>query len=161
MRSKERGTAGPVVWCPLLNRRHFQSGLPSLARCHPEGITVEHLPFDDIGLAEEYLARNGDRLLAVVIEPVQGDAAVLVPPPGFLRRLTDRAHDCGALVVTDELLTFGKTGAPLAMADEQVAIPTDIAVIGKTLGMGAVPISMVIARRELAVRSSGAVGLQS
>ncbi|MFS8097004.1 aminotransferase class III-fold pyridoxal phosphate-dependent enzyme [Lentzea alba] len=136
---------------PLLNRRHFQAGLPSA------GVTVEHLPFGDAELVEEFVSRHGDRLLAVVVEPIQGDAGVIVPPPGFLRRVARAARARGALVVADEVLTFGKTGAPLAMIDDEGVVPTDITVIGKSLGMGSVPVSMVIARRELTVRGSGAV----
>jgi acetylornithine/N-succinyldiaminopimelate aminotransferase len=136
---------------PLLNRRHFQAGLPSA------GVVVEHLPFGDAELVEEFLAQHGDRVLAVVVEPVQGDAGVIVPPPGFLRRVARAARDHGALVVADEVLTFGKTGTPLAMIDDEGVVPTDITVIGKSLGMGAVPVSMVIARRDLTVRGSGGV----
>jgi acetylornithine/succinyldiaminopimelate/putrescine aminotransferase len=141
---------------PLLNRRHYRVGLPVTAE-GPSGITVEHIPFGDIDTAREYFEDHGEQVLAVVIEPVQGDAGILVPPPGYLRAVSGLAAEHGAWVVADEVLTFAKTGRFLAMADESGPVPTDVTVIGKSLGMGAMSLSMVIARRELGVRATGTV----
>ncbi|WP_433559453.1 aminotransferase class III-fold pyridoxal phosphate-dependent enzyme [Pseudonocardia xinjiangensis] len=141
---------------PLLNRRHYRVGLPAVA---PEqfGFSTDHIPFGDVEAAQEWFDRNGDRVLAVVVEPVQGDAGILVPEQGYLRRLAALAEQSGALLVADEVLTFAKTGRFLAMSDDEGPIPTDITVIGKSLGMGALSTSMVIARRELGVRPTGTV----
>jgi acetylornithine/succinyldiaminopimelate/putrescine aminotransferase len=141
---------------PLLNRRHYRIGLPTTAPV-PLGFTVEHIPFGEIEIAREFFTRIGDRLLAVVLEPVQGDAGILRPPPGYLREVAALCRGSGALLVVDEVLTFAKTGRFFSMTDEAGPIPTDITVIGKSLGMGVVSTSMVIARRELTVRASGAV----
>ncbi|MFP3962491.1 aminotransferase class III-fold pyridoxal phosphate-dependent enzyme [Actinomadura fulvescens] len=141
----------------LLNRRHYRVGLPAPAVDGPYGLRVQFVPF---GLAEAvrtFFAENGHRVLAVVVEPVQGDAGVLLPPAGYLRELADLAREHGALLVADEVLTFAKTGRFFAMADELGPIPTDVTVIGKSLGMGVLSTSMVIARRALSVRPSGAV----
>lgn len=141
---------------PLVNRRHYRIGLPAAAPS-PFGLTVEHVPFGELEAAREWFARNGDRVLAVVVEPVQGDAGILVPPDGYLRELATLAADNGALLIADEVLTFARTGRFFAMTDSLGAVPTDITVIGKTLGMGAIGTSMVIARRGLDVRPTGAV----
>nr|WP_042197642.1 aminotransferase class III-fold pyridoxal phosphate-dependent enzyme [Kibdelosporangium sp. MJ126-NF4]CEL23090.1 probable ornithine aminotransferase [Kibdelosporangium sp. MJ126-NF4] len=141
---------------PLLNRRHYRVGLPTIAP-EPFGLTVEHIPFGHADAARDWFARNAERVLAVVVEPVQGDAGILVPPQGYLRELATLAADSGALLVTDEVLTFAKTGRFFAMADEQGPIPTDITVIGKSLGMGALSTSMVISRRGLDARATGTV----
>ncbi|ONI86953.1 acetylornithine aminotransferase [Actinosynnema sp. ALI-1.44] len=141
---------------PTLNRRHYRVGLPSLAP-EPFGLTVEHIPFGHFDAAREWFARNGNRVLAVVVEPIQGDAGILVPRDGYLRELAELAADSGALLVADEVLTFAKSGRFFAMTDSEGAIPTDITVIGKSLGMGALSTSMVIARRDLGVRATGAV----
>ncbi|WP_043623047.1 aminotransferase class III-fold pyridoxal phosphate-dependent enzyme [Nonomuraea candida] len=141
---------------PLINRRHYRVGLPAIA---PEqfGFSTDHIPFGDTGAAREWFAANGHRVLAVVVEPVQGDAGILVPEQGYLRELAALAERSGALLVADEVLTFAKTGRFFAMTDDEGPIPTDITVIGKSLGMGALSTSMVIARRKLGVRPTGAV----
>ncbi|MGW2352514.1 aminotransferase class III-fold pyridoxal phosphate-dependent enzyme [Actinacidiphila glaucinigra] len=141
---------------PLLNRRHYRIGLPTVAS-EPYGVGVRHIPFGDVETARAFFADNADRVLAVVIEPVQGDAGILVPPSGYLREIARLCTDSGALLVADEVLTFSKTGRFFAMADEDGPIPTDISVVGKSLGMGALSTSMVIARRYLTVRPTGAV----
>jgi acetylornithine/N-succinyldiaminopimelate aminotransferase len=142
---------------PLLNRRHYRVGLPAWAPGGEFGVQVRHIPFGVPELAAGFFAEHGDRVLAVVVEPVQGDAGILVPPPGYLRALAGLCREHGALLVADEVLTFAKTGRFLAMADEQGPVATDVSVIGKSLGMGMLSTSMVIARRELTVRSCGAV----
>ncbi|MET7951711.1 aminotransferase class III-fold pyridoxal phosphate-dependent enzyme [Micromonospora sp. NPDC005324] len=141
---------------PLLNRRHYRIGLPTIA---PEqfGFRTNHIPFGDLDAAREWFERNGDRVLAVVVEPIQGDAGILVPEQGYLRELAALAKRSGALLVADEVLTFAKTGRFFAMTDDAGPVPTDITVIGKSLGMGALSTSMVIARRELGIRPTGAV----
>jgi acetylornithine/N-succinyldiaminopimelate aminotransferase len=147
-------TAGLV---PLLNRRHYRIGLPAPDTTGPYGIRVEHIPFGDAGALREYFAENGHRILGVVVEPVQGDAGILEPADGYLRELARLCTDHGALLTADEILTFAKSGDYFAMTDSLGAVPTDITVIGKSIGMGAVSASLVIARRSLTVRSSGAV----
>ncbi|WP_432043169.1 aminotransferase class III-fold pyridoxal phosphate-dependent enzyme [Streptomyces cadmiisoli] len=141
---------------PLMNRRHYRIGLPAIAP-EPFGFRTDHIPFGDLDAAREWFDRNGERVLAVVVEPVQGDAGILVPEPGYLRELATLAKDSGALLVADEVLTFAKTGQFFGMTDESGPIPTDITVIGKSLGMGALSTSMVIARRELGARPTGTV----
>ncbi|MEW1654130.1 aminotransferase class III-fold pyridoxal phosphate-dependent enzyme [Streptomyces sp. NPDC093707] len=149
------GWTGGLV--PLLNRRYYRAGLPMPDTTGPYGVRVEHLPFGDPEALARYFATSADRLLAVVVEPIQGDAGILRPPPGYLRELARRCAADDVLLVADEVLTFAKTGHWFAMRDADGPVPTDITVIGKFLGMGAVSTSMVIARKDLAVRSSGAV----
>ncbi|MCB5907485.1 aminotransferase class III-fold pyridoxal phosphate-dependent enzyme [Streptomyces pinistramenti] len=149
------GWTGGLV--PLLNRRHYRTGLPGTEAEGPYGVRVEHIPFGDFDALAEFFAASADRLLAVVVEPIQGDAGILAPPPGYLRELARRCTADDVLLVADEVLTFAKTGSWFAMRDADGPVPTDITVIGKFLGMGVVSTSMVIAREDLAVRASGAV----
>lgn len=149
------GWTGGIL--PLLNRRHFRIGLPASLSQGPLGVKVEFLPFAETDVLEHFFAGQGSALAAVFVEPIQGDAGILVPPRGYLRRLSDLCHEYKVLLVADEVMTFAKTGKFFAMSDENGPIPTDITVVGKSLGMGVLSTSLVIARRALRVRPSGAV----
>lgn len=149
------GWTGGLV--SLLNRRHYRLGLPQPTIETPYGLEVSFLPYAEPEFLERFFAENGSKLSAVFVEPIQGDGGIIVPPPGYLRRLAALCREHEVLLVADEVLTFAKTGRFFGMTDEQGPILTDITVIGKSLGMGVVSTSMVIARRELSVRSSGAV----
>ncbi|WP_432994424.1 aminotransferase class III-fold pyridoxal phosphate-dependent enzyme [Dactylosporangium sp. CA-233914] len=149
------GWTGGLV--PLLNRRHYRFGLPGPEPEGAYGLRIDHISFGDADAVSTYLAAHGEQLAAVIVEPVQGDAGIQVPPRGYLRGLARAVRRAGALLVADEVLTFAKTGGFFAMADDEGPIPTDITVIGKSLGMGALSTAMVIARRELALRPTGAV----
>ncbi|MBJ6764376.1 aminotransferase class III-fold pyridoxal phosphate-dependent enzyme [Myxococcaceae bacterium JPH2] len=149
------GWTGGLV--SLLNRRHYRVGLPPVSPEPPHGLDVAFLPFGELEHLERFFVEQGRKLSAVFVEPIQGDAGILVPPAGYLRRLAALCREYEVLLVADEVLTFAKTGQFFGMTDAEGPIPTDITVIGKSLGMGVVSTSMVIARRELSVRSSGAV----
>jgi ornithine--oxo-acid transaminase len=82
--------------------------------------------------------------VAVLLEPVQGEAGVIVPPPGYLaavRRICDRA---GALMIADEVQSgLGRTGHLLAT--RAAGVEADVYLLGKALGGGIVPVSAVVA----------------
>lgn len=149
------GWTGGLV--PLLNRRHYKHGLPSPETSGISGLRVEHIPFDDTAALREFMQRHGENLLATVVEPIQGDAGILEPADGYLREVAAMTKGAGALLIADEVLTFAKTGQPLAMRDSAGPVPTDVTVIGKSIGMGAAAFSMVIARNTLQLRATGAV----
>jgi len=140
----------------LLNRTYFRRGLVDDLAADPNGVQVVFLPFGEIAILEEFFRENKDNVLAVLVEPIQGDAGIVVPPRGFLRRMAELCHIHEALLIADEVLTFAKTGDFFALYDD-VPVTPDIAVIGKSLGFGVGPISMVIARRELTIRPIGGV----
>ncbi|QRK10454.1 aminotransferase class III-fold pyridoxal phosphate-dependent enzyme [Archangium violaceum] len=149
------GWTGGVV--SLLNRRHYRVGLPEYTQEGTYGLKTAFLPFGELEALERFFAENGRQLAGVVVEPIQGDAGIIVPPRGYLRRLAALCREYEVLLVADEVLTFAKSGGFFAMGDEEGPIATDVTVIGKSLGMGALSTSMVIARRNLSIRSSGAV----
>ena len=85
---------------------------------------------------------------AIIVEPIQGTAGNIVPPPGYLKRLRALADELGALLICDEMITgFGRTGKMFAIEHEGV-LP-DIMTIGKGFG-GGFPMTGVIAREEVA-----------
>jgi 4-aminobutyrate aminotransferase-like enzyme len=85
-----------------------------------------------------------DDLAALLIEPIQGRAGAVVPPPGYLSALREVCDERGILMIVDEIFTgFGRTGAWFAF--EHDGVVPDIACIGKGLGSG-FPISATVGR---------------
>jgi 4-aminobutyrate aminotransferase-like enzyme len=96
--------------------------------------------------ARETLARRSD-VAALVIEPIQGRAGCVVPPPGYLAALRAVCDDLRILMIVDEIYTgFGRTGRWFAIERDDV-VP-DILCIGKAMGSG-IPISATIGRAEV------------
>jgi len=86
--------------------------------------------------------RASNDIAALLIEPIQGRAGCVVPPPGYLAALRALCDDLGILMIADEIFTgFGRTGAWFAVAHD--AIVPDILCIGKAMGSG-IPISAAI-----------------
>lgn len=103
---------------------------------------VEHIRFDDC----EALARIDERTAAVFVEPVQGEAGVVIPSVGYLPALRQRCTEVGALLVFDEVITgFGRTGKLFALEHENV-VP-DILVLAKALG-GGLPLGAFVAAKS-------------
>ena len=104
---------------------------------------VGWLPFDDPAA----LAAIDDATAAVIVEPVQAEAGVRIPSPGFLPALRRRCDETGALLVLDEVVTgFGRTGRLFAHQDAGV-VP-DLLVLAKALG-GGLPLGAFVGRREV------------
>ena len=103
---------------------------------------VTFVPYDDLAALE---AAVDDTVAAVVLEPVQGEAGVVVPSPGYLAAAQKVARDAGALFWLDEVQTgIGRTGA--WFAHELVdGVEPDIVTLAKGLG-GGVPIGATVAR---------------
>ena len=87
------------------------------------------------------------RPAAIVIEPIQGTAGNIVPPPGFLREVHEVAREFGALLIADEMITgFGRTGRLFGCNSEHV-VP-DIMTLGKGMASG-FPVSAVVSTEEI------------
>ncbi len=116
-----------------------------------------HCPFGakhpDCGLlcvefAREKIRRETTgRLAAILVEPMQGTAGNVVPPPDFLPAVAEVARDNDALLIADEMITgFGRTGRMFGV--EHSGVTPDIMTLGKSLG-GGFPVSAVLAREEI------------
>jgi len=109
----------------------------------PAGFT--HVPFGD---AAALAAAVGPDTAAVLLEPVQGEAGIRVPPPGYLRAAREIASRHGALLILDEVQSgTGRTGRLFAHQHEQVR--PDVVTLAKALGNG-YPIGATIATAEVA-----------
>ncbi len=100
------------------------------------------------GNYEALSAAVNDNTCAILIEPIQGEGGVVVPPDGFLKRAWGLCREHRVLFVADEIQTgFGRTGDLFACDHESVK--PDVLVVGKALGGGYYPVSAVLAAREL------------
>jgi ornithine--oxo-acid transaminase len=103
------------------------------------------VPYGDI---EALRAAVDENTVGVLIEPIQGEAGVNVPPSGFLTAVREICTDAGALMLADEIQSgLGRTGTTFAVEHENV-VP-DVYILGKALGGGIMPISAVIADQEI------------
>jgi ornithine--oxo-acid transaminase len=102
------------------------------------------LPFGDIDAVREALHPN---VAAVLIEPIQGEAGIIIPPDGYLRDLEAACREHGALLIVDEIQSgLGRTGRLFAFEHE--GIHPDVVILGKALGGGCYPVSAVLARED-------------
>ena len=107
------------------------------------GFTI--VPYGDFDALKAATTSN---TAAILIEPIQGEGGVLVPPDGFLRQVRELCTERDVLFIADEIQTgLGRTGDLFACDHERVK--ADILVIGKALGGGAYPVSATLANREL------------
>ncbi|MGW4196395.1 ornithine--oxo-acid transaminase [Streptomyces sp. NPDC005004] len=103
------------------------------------------VPYNDLAALEEAVDEN---TAAVLIEPIQGEAGVIIPDDGYLTGVRELTRRKGCLFVADEIQSgLGRTGRTLAVEHEDV-VP-DVLLLGKALGGGIVPVSAVVARREV------------
>lgn len=103
------------------------------------------VPFGDAAAVE---AAIGPHTAAVLVEPIQGEAGIVVPPEGYLRRLRETCDRHGVLLILDEVQSgLGRTGAWFAFEHE--GIRPDGLCLGKALGGGVMPVSAFVARRAL------------
>jgi putrescine aminotransferase len=110
------------------------------------------VPFGDIDALERELARK--QAAAFIVEPIQAEGGVRMPPPDYLHAAKALCERFGTLLVFDEIQTgLGRTGTWFAFQGAR-AIP-DIIVLGKALGGGLTPISAAVTSRELHARAYG------
>ncbi|MEU9550004.1 ornithine--oxo-acid transaminase [Streptomyces werraensis] len=103
------------------------------------------VPYNDLAALEEAV---DETTAAVLIEPIQGEAGVVIPDEGYLAGVRELTRRAGCLFVADEIQSgLGRTGRTLAVEHESV-VP-DVVLLGKALGGGIVPVSAVAARREV------------
>ncbi|GAA1945029.1 ornithine--oxo-acid transaminase [Amycolatopsis minnesotensis] len=108
----------------------------------PGFVTV---PYGD---AAALAAAITERTAAVLLEPIQGEAGVIVPPPGYLAEARRRCDDAGALLIADEIQSgLARTGKLLALDHENVR--ADLYTLGKALGGGIMPVSAVVGSRDV------------
>ena len=92
--------------------------------------------------------KTGDDVAAVILEPIQGEGGVILPPPGYLPAVRKLCDEFGALLIFDEVQTgMGRTGKMFACEHENVQ--PDILCLAKALGGGVMPIGATVATEEV------------
>ncbi|MFQ5610347.1 MAG: ornithine--oxo-acid transaminase, partial [Woeseiaceae bacterium] len=101
--------------------------------------------FGDIDALEAAINEN---TAAFLIEPIQGEGGIIIPPDGYLKAAEQLCREHNVLLIADEIQTgLGRTGALLACEHENVR--PDGLILGKALGGGVLPVSMFLARRDV------------
>ncbi|GAA1924388.1 ornithine--oxo-acid transaminase [Microbacterium aoyamense] len=104
-----------------------------------------HVPFSD---ADAIAAAITPETAAVLIEPIQGEAGVVIPPAGYLQAVREICTRENVLFIADEIQSgLGRVGATFA-CDREGVVP-DVYLLGKALGGGILPLSAVVADREI------------
>jgi ornithine--oxo-acid transaminase len=103
------------------------------------------VPFGDI---DALAAAIDDDTVAFLVEPIQGEAGVLIPPPGYFQRVRELCTERNVVLVLDEIQTgLGRTGKLLAQEHE--GIRSDLTLLGKALAGGFYPVSAVLANNDV------------
>lgn len=106
------------------------------------------IEYNDLEQLRTVLEREGHRVAAFLLEPIQGEAGVMVPDEGYLKACYDLCHEHRVLFVADEVQTgIARTGRLLACDHEGVR--PDILVLGKAISGGVLPVSAVLADDEV------------
>ena len=106
----------------------------------------EIIPYNDLNALEKALL--DPNVAAFMVEPVQGEAGVVVPDEGYLKGAYELCQKHNALLICDEVQTgLGRTGKMLASDHE--GVKPDILILGKALSGGVMPVSAVLARDEI------------
>jgi ornithine--oxo-acid transaminase len=103
------------------------------------------VPFGDARALEEAI---GPHTVAFLVEPIQGEAGILIPPDGYLKRAEELCRARNALLIVDEIQSgLGRTGR--MFAHEWDGVAPDAMIVGKALGGGFYPVSAVLASDEI------------
>lgn len=112
---------------------------------------VQHVEYgnaEDMRKAIHNLQAVGEKVAAVILEPIQGEAGVIVPPEGYLKEVREICDETGVALIFDEIQTgMGRTGTMFRCEAEGVT--PDIMTFGKAFGGGIMPITGIICRPHM------------
>jgi len=106
------------------------------------------IPYNDTNALENVLKKNGNNVAAFIVEPIQGEAGVFVPDEDYIRKCYDICKNNNVLFVADEVQTgIARTGKLLCC--DHSDIKPDIVILGKAISGGVLPVSAVLASKEI------------
>ncbi|KAI5670958.1 hypothetical protein M9H77_11322 [Catharanthus roseus] len=104
--------------------------------------------FGDKVALEKIFREKGEKIAGFLFEPIQGEAGVIVPPDGYLKAVRDLCSKYNVLMIADEIQSgLGRSGKLLACDWEEVR--PDVVILGKALGGGVLPVSAVLADKDV------------
>ena len=110
---------------------------------------VVEIPNDDVEPAAQLFAEQGDRIAAVISEPIQGAGGVVPPPSGYFEGLRRLCTEHGALLIFDEVICgFGRTGS--WFAGQTFGVAPDMFTFAKGVTSGYIPLAGVLVSRDIA-----------
>ncbi|KAG0171592.1 ornithine aminotransferase [Apophysomyces sp. BC1034] len=114
-------------------------------KCPKTGITIRYNNLEDL---EAVLEANGKNVAGFLVEPIQGEAGIMVPDEGYLKKCYELCKKHNVLFIADEIQTgLGRTGKMLCVEHDQVR--PDLILLGKALSGGVYPVSAVLADRDV------------
>ena len=128
-----------ITICGLSTERQYREGFGPF----PPGLRT--VPYGDAAALEAAITPH---TAAFLVEPIQGEGGIVIPPAGYLAACAEICRRHNVMLIADEVQTgLGRTGKLLACDHE--GVKPDGLVLGKALGGGVLPVSMFLARREL------------
>ncbi|HKZ39841.1 MAG TPA: aminotransferase class III-fold pyridoxal phosphate-dependent enzyme, partial [Candidatus Hodarchaeales archaeon] len=122
----------------------FSSDEDSYRNFGPFPAGFKKIAYNDVNGLEKAITPN---TVAFLIEPIQGEAGVLIPSPGYLKKVREICTKNNVLLILDEIQTgWGRTGKMFAFQHEDTK--PDILLVGKALGGGIIPISAALTRTK-------------
>jgi acetylornithine/succinyldiaminopimelate/putrescine aminotransferase/predicted amino acid dehydrogenase len=105
------------------------------------------VPYGDLDALGEFLCQHASDIAAFIVEPIQGEGGINVPPPGYLSGASEMCRQHGVLLICDEVQTgLGRTGSLFACSHDE--LQPDILTLAKALGGGILPIGAVLSTAD-------------
>lgn len=129
------------------SRKHFGPFLTNTTAKNPlKGQAIRYGHIEDL---EQAFESHGDKIAAVILEPIQGEAGIVVPPKGYLLDVQNLCKKYNSLFICDEIQTgIGRTGKLLCFEHTEGVKP-DVVLLGKAISGGVLPVSCVLSSREI------------
>lgn len=128
------------------SRDNYGPYLPNIGSTIPS--SGKSIPFNDITALEEAFEAHGHETAAFLVEPIQGEAGIVVPDDDYLKRVRELCTKHNVLLICDEIQTgIARTGR--LMCYEWAGIKPDLLLLGKAISGGMYPVSCVLGSREV------------
>jgi len=130
------------------SRNGFGPYLEGVGPNFRDGDAIRTIRYGEIEEIRRALELHGKDVAAVLLEPIQGEAGIVVPPTGYFRQVRELCTQHNVLLICDEIQTgLCRTGKMLCMEHEGVR--PDVVLLGKALSGGVYPVSAVLANRDV------------